>query len=232
MLSFIRSLFSGREATSGGRHHAEEVRNPEWWNKWWASHAGDSLPIYSLAFQMREYFESTPVSRALFAGNGVSIEPLDFVAMGAEVTALDISDVALLRLQANCAAPTVREHRYDTYREGKLAKQCVWTPPYRAGGTIRFVRGDIADASVETGPFDLIVCRKVLQYYSGEALGRMCDSLVSRMALRSLLIVEFMNATASGTATCECLGRRGVTKYGWEADGGTGRKVLVINGSG
>jgi hypothetical protein len=232
MFSFIHRLFSEKEATSGGRHDNEEVRSPEWWNKWWANHAGESLPIYSLAFQLREHFDSTPVSRVLFAGNGVSVEPHDFVAMGAEVTVLDISDVAISRSRKNCVSPKAREHRYDTYIDGKLVERCVWTPPHRAGGAIRFVQGDIADASVESGPFDLIVCRKVLQYYSHEALDRMCDGLVSRMASQSLLVVEFMNAAASSTATCEFLGRRGVTRYDWKAAGGAGREALLINGSG
>jgi hypothetical protein len=99
-----------------------------------------------LAAVMAEYNLRT----VLCAGNGVSQEPRALAAAGFDVTALDISPVAVSR------AAACHDDRGLAFCSPHIRRQ---------GGRLEFVVGDLLDTTVCPGPFDAIIERRTVQWF-------------------------------------------------------------------
>jgi hypothetical protein len=153
-----------------GRHHAgDRVAGSsgtvagtwdEWWRRRLASGGAQRFPYLPTRIQpawahlsqvannddllvsvMREYGLRT----VLCAGNGVSQEPKALAAAGFDVTALDISAVAGRAAEAD-----------DPHDRGWLDYVCN-PAMHRPDGRVSFVVGDLRDAAVCPGPFDVVI---------------------------------------------------------------------------
>lgn len=99
-----------------------------------------------LATIMAEYGLRT----VLCAGNGVSQEPRALAAAGFNVTALDISPLAV-----SCA---------QGCQDGRGLDFCS-SQMRRPGGCVHFVVGDLSDIKLCPGPFDVIIERRAVQWF-------------------------------------------------------------------
>jgi hypothetical protein len=104
----------------------------------------------------------------LCAGNGVSQEPRALAAAGFEVTALDISPVAVSYAEAYDADP----RRLGQFCSPEL---------HRPGGRVEFVVGDLLDGMVCPGPFDVVIERRTVQWFAEHERGAALTALAERL---------------------------------------------------
>ena len=97
---------------------------------------------------MREHRLKT----VLCVGNGLSQEPRALAWAGFEVTALDLSPLAMEMAQA----PTVADEYFA---------RLVGEGSARTGGTVQFVTGNLCDLTCCPGPYDVVIERKTLQLF-------------------------------------------------------------------
>jgi hypothetical protein len=153
---------------------------PEWWDEWWQQQPYKRFcPMF---FFRVEGLAEAGIATVLFAGNGCSQEPRLFEHAGSRVDALDISPLATRMAE---------EYPVNTDAE-QIAR--LRATPGRPGGQLTLVVGAIEDPTVCPGPYDLIISRLCLQYYSGDELVTMCKALKSRMHSRGLVVVQTHNA--------------------------------------
>jgi SAM-dependent methyltransferase len=131
--------------------------------------------MFNLAFDdsvlvhvMREYGLRT----VLCAGNGISQEPRGLAAAGFDVTALDISAVA------------VNFSETDTERAGWLVPRALLRP----GGRLTYVVGDLLDPSTLPGPFDVVIERRTVERFPEHERGMALSALAGRLAPVGILL--------------------------------------------
>ena len=105
----------------------------------------------------------------LCAGNGVSQEPRGLAAAGLNVTALDISPVAVR---------VAREFQIDS------RGLCHFCRPelHRPGGHAKFVIGDLLDTEVCPGPFDVVIERLTVQTFAETKRPTVLEALSERLS--------------------------------------------------
>jgi hypothetical protein len=150
-----------------------EPKDARFWDEWWRDRfsertpEADMFPRYHqvpldrhggnlsylardnddlLAAVMTEYGLRT----VLCAGNGVSQEPRALAAAGFDVTALDISPLAV-----SCAEACHDDRGLD-FCSPRIR---------RRAGRVEFVVGDLLGTTVCPGPFDVIVERRTVQWF-------------------------------------------------------------------
>jgi hypothetical protein len=105
----------------------------------------------------------------LCAGNGVSQEPRALAAAGFDVTALDISPVAVSRAEA---------YQPDSRALGYFCRPEL----HRSGGRVQFVVGDLLDVTVCPGPFDVVIERRTVQWFAEHERGAALSALAGRLS--------------------------------------------------
>jgi hypothetical protein len=113
----------------------------------------------------------------LCAGNGLSTEALSLATHGFEVTALDISPVAadLMGRRPIDAEPLANMHG-----DGPAV--------LHPGGSFTFVAGDLMDAAVCPGPFDVVIERRTVQLLPEHERRAAFDRLVDRLATTGMFV--------------------------------------------
>lgn len=106
-------------------------------------------------------------------GAGISLEPHALAAAGFDVTALDLSPLAVSTSEAVRPTPAFLEHA--------LEKR-----PIRPGGRLRFIVGDLRDTSLCPGPFDVIVERRTLQLFSEQERSVAIQAVAGRLAAHGI----------------------------------------------
>jgi hypothetical protein len=157
-----------------------EMKDAGFWDKWWrdrlSTRTSDMFPDHgheeplvryrgSIATVMAEYGLRT----VLCAGNGVSQEPRTLAGAGFDVTALDISPVAV-----SCA----EAFHYDSHALGNYYS----SPIHRPGGRVEFVVGDLLDIRVCPGPFDVVIERKTVQWFAEHERAAALSALSARLS--------------------------------------------------
>lgn len=181
-----------------------ETKDAEFWDEWWKDRLSDQsyhddrfprghqVPLgrvggdrdnlnYSsvdnddlLATVMAEYGLRT----VLCAGNGVSQEPRALAAAGVDVTALDISPLAV-----SCA---------QDCRDGKGLTFC--SPRMRRpGGRVQFVVGDLLDITVCPGPFDVVIERRTIQWFGEHERPAALSALSRRLGEVGIFVSECLD---------------------------------------
>jgi SAM-dependent methyltransferase len=164
--------------------------NAEAWDEWWTvrlSRGRDNMffpvlpaPIFEFRGQlwdvpnnddpvvhiMREHGLRT----VLCAGNGVSQEPRALAAAGFDVTALDISPVAVRHAENYCDDA------------GYFA--CLFCSPalHRPGGSVSFIIGDLLNAETCPGPFDVVIERRTVQVFAEHERDAALSALSRRLS--------------------------------------------------
>jgi hypothetical protein len=114
--------------------------------------------------------------RLLFVGNGISLTPWAFAWAGHHVVALDRSAVATKFLQT---LEVSEKHLRPFFRYCKEAGVPV-EERRREGGSVAIVCGDMCDASVAAGPFDVVFSEASLQGLSAPRLSAAADAIRDR----------------------------------------------------
>jgi len=103
----------------------------------------------------------------LCAGNGISQEPRALAGAGFDVTALDISPVSVRFAETASVDPRPL---------GRLCSPRL----HRPGGRVSFIVGDLLDAAVCPGPFDVVVERCTDQVFAEHDRGAALSALSRR----------------------------------------------------
>jgi SAM-dependent methyltransferase len=157
-----------------------DVHDGAAWDRYWQHDAEEGLsPLWGDLFcrngPLIRCLNERGARTVLCAGNGVSQEPRGLAAAGFEVTAMDLSPVALQLAETWQLSP----EELDRLCPGELRAN---------GGSVKFVAGDILDRSVCPGPFDAIVERRMLQLFPEAERGAALDGLASRLQPSGLFL--------------------------------------------
>jgi hypothetical protein len=117
------------------------------------------------------------VQTVLCVGNGLSQEPRALAAAGFDVTALDLSPFA--SKAAEGATPP------DEYLMSLLGGRSLLP-----NGRLEFVVGDLGDAGVCPGPFDVVIERRTLQLYPPHGRPAALAATAGRLAARGILFSQ------------------------------------------
>jgi SAM-dependent methyltransferase len=127
-----------------------------------------------LATVMAEYGLRT----VLCAGNGVSQEPRALAAAGFDVTALDISPVAV------ACAQECQDNRGLNFCSAQMR---------RPGGRVEFVVGDLLDLTVCPGPFDVVMERRTVQWFAERERPTALSALSGRLGESGIFLSECLD---------------------------------------
>jgi DNA-binding CsgD family transcriptional regulator len=153
----------------------------------------------------------------LCAGNGVSQEPRALAAAGFDVTAMDLSPLAV--------------HLAETWQFSSEELDSFCTKEERTpGGTVRFVIGDVLDRSVCPGPFDAIIERRMLQLFPEQEQGVALDALASRLKADGLLVSHRHNQLLAWPAIVRIYRDRGWSVLERPDHGGRGVWQIMSTG--
>jgi hypothetical protein len=164
-----------------------EPKDARFWDEWWkdrlSKDTSDMFPCFEspLGSNPRSLFwlvhsdnllvkvmSERGLRTILCAGNGISQEPRALAAAGFDVTALDISPVAV-----SCA------EAYDADSR-RLSYFC--SPElHRPGGRVEFVVGDLLDITVCPGPFDVVIERRTVQWFAEHERAAALSALAGRL---------------------------------------------------
>jgi len=158
------------------------MRDPAAWDRYWnglLSHgigpglndmmAGDPETVRAMA--------EMGLKTVLCAGSGISQEPRALAEAGFEVTALDLSPVAVKLAQAWDFGPADLA-RFLAPEQGKTT------------GSARFIVGDLLDLALCPGPFDMIIERCTLQNFPDEERARALDALIARLTTNGVFLSQ------------------------------------------
>jgi hypothetical protein len=164
-------------------HPPRDVHDHAAWDRYWQHRKGDRFD-YCPAIDLRPRSEEELLIQCLIkrgaktvlcAGNGVSQEPRALAAAGFDVTAMDLSPLAV-HLAETC--------QFSSEELDSFCAKEQRTPD----GTVRFVIGDVLDRSVCPAPFDAIIERRMLQLFPEREQGVALDALASRLTADGLLL--------------------------------------------
>ena len=150
-----------------------DVHDSVAWDRYWQYEDDEGLTpaLYDMFCRdgpLIQCLNGRGAKTVLCAGNGMSHEPRALAAAGFEVTAMDLSPVALQLADKWELSPEDLDFFYPR--------------AFRAnGGTTKFVVGDILDRLVCPGPFDAIIERCMLQLFPEAERGGALDALASRL---------------------------------------------------
>ena len=179
------------------------VEQSEGWDAWWRTRLSAHEPAlehvhyFPVVRRLLPYLRSRPTARVLSAGCGIDLEVRALRAAGIHVTGLDASTVAL-------------EHARTCTHFETHADRLLDADDYRPGGQAEWVLGSIFDPAACPGPFDAIVCGRMLQYCWRS--GRLDDALAAlraRLAPDGILVVQSHGDVPSFFAIDEAAPRHG-----------------------
>ena len=148
-----------------GRAPPADPRDREGWDRHWRfqladEHGEDGWCVHELAPLLVPALALAGLRALLDVGAGISVEPAAFAWAGFAVTALDRSPVAVEHARAQVFTVEDATHFFGPQP----------VTMHRAGGRLSHVAGDLHDPSSCPGPFDVVLSRRTVQYYRGEAL--------------------------------------------------------------
>lgn len=190
-----------------------DPRSRSGWDEHWNDYLTYGAGILSLLDRLAADESLPPLLAArgartvLCAGNGLSIEATSLALLGFDVTALDLSDVPREQLERARRSADHPLHRVPglVFREDGSASVAGAGPidggfcptmhrsaahPNRAGGVLRFVTGDLCDAAVCPGPFDVVVERRTAQLFPEPLRSLVLERLTSRLATPGVFVSQ------------------------------------------
>ena len=138
-------------------------------------HSGRSADVVNRDDALVRVMREAGLSTVLCAGNGVSQEPRALAAGGLDVTALDLSPLASAAAQ-----------RFAL--DARSVDRFVAPQNLAPGGRVRFVVGDLMDASICPGPFDVVIERRTIQRFPEDERAAALGVLARRLGDRGILV--------------------------------------------
>jgi|SRR5712664_140929 len=156
------------------------LHDPAAWDRYW-----DGFVSHGFGPGFHDFVAADPermsvmaemgIKTVLCAGNGISQEPHMLAGAGFDVTALDLSPLAVKLAQ--------------TWNFGPADLARILAPEQlKSTGSARFMVGDLFDLAVCPGPFDMIIERRTLQNFPEEERGRALDALIARLAKNGVFL--------------------------------------------
>jgi hypothetical protein len=157
--------------------------DPEAWDTYWQEQLSHGLgpgliDMFCFDHDLVHAFHKQGVRAILCPGSGISQEPRALAAAGFEVTALDLSPFAMQVAES-----------IDLDDEG-LANY-IETSDRRPGGSIRFVTGNLFDATVCPGPYDVVLERRTIQNFPDAQRETALEVLAARLAKTGIFFSHY-----------------------------------------
>ena len=141
----------------------------EFWTEQMRSGVAGFVDLFCRDGRLIDVMRANCLKTILCVGNGISQEPKALALAGFDVTVLDISPLAIKVAQQW----DVPKEILLTLIEGRQAGR---------RRRVRFVTGDLLDASLCPGPFDVVLERKTLQLFPDEDRPAAMRALAARLA--------------------------------------------------
>lgn len=160
-----------------------DVRAAEPWNQYWRAQLehGIGPPLHDMFCfgdgDLLDAIGQRHLETVLCAGSGISQEPHALAAAGLDVTALDISPFAMRFASQAVLNGNEHERFFGPNRA-------------RAGGTARFVVGDLMNPEVCPGPFDVVIERRTLQLFPEAERTAALSAVTARLSERGILLTH------------------------------------------
>jgi hypothetical protein len=157
-----------------------DPRDAAAWDRYWAAHlstgfagVGDQMTNTDLVFRTMVTHRFRSV---LCVGTGVSLEPKALAAVGLNVTALDLSPLAIR------VSRGVKISNRELRAGFRLPRR-----PFRKG-RVEWVVGDALDATTCSGPFDVVIERLTAQAQPEDLRAEFLSRLADRLAPNGLFV--------------------------------------------
>jgi len=159
-----------------------EVHDAGPWDRYWRAQVENGIgpQLHDMFCEdnlLLSAMEARGLSTVLCVGNGISQEPHALAAAGMNVTALDISPVAIHLASRFALEPTDLGQFFDPNRT-------------RPGGTVKFVVGDLLDSTVCPGPFDVAIERRTLQLFPEQERSAALRAVATRLSPEGILLTH------------------------------------------
>jgi hypothetical protein len=204
-----------------------KIDNPaEYWNNYWQAKiasgaAQEHFFYFEITDQIVPLLRKLNLTKILCVGNGISLEAPALAYAGFQVDVLDISSAAITYLSNY---QLTDKDLMNFYRADQ----------YRPGGKIDYIVGDFTDINLCPGPYDLIITRRTLQYFTRNNFIAVINTLIARLNDGGVFINHSHNAYDIAFAIEDYLCSRDFIKYQSEADLTelkNGKKLLIQFGS-
>lgn len=215
----------------------KDPHTAEYWNKYWLDRKQrDNLHWDYFAyfdFQMLEALQELPIKSILVVGNGIDQHVRWFEYAGFDCTALDISDVATDIAASYNFTDSDLEIKYYNQNNNQ-STDCFWRVPYRSGGKLQFLTGDIRDDHTCNERYDLIICSKLLQLYcsNNSALNKIVDALIDRLTDNGKLLISVHNYIEARRLIEATLLAKGITVKEWSFASAPIKQAIIIFSTG
>ena len=159
-----------------------ELHASEPWDQWWRNQFTAQIPLMFVDIfchddPLLDAIHARGLSTVLCVGSGVSAEPHALAGAGLQVTALDLSPLAMHAAAKISLNP---EHTKQFFKPEHL----------RPGGSLQFCVGDLTDAAICPGPYDVIIERKTLQLFPDTERGDATAAVLRRLADNGSLLTH------------------------------------------
>lgn len=167
-----------------------DLNDPAGWDQWWEkplTEWGDDFPLalthlIEPAKTMVPRIRQDQLSTVLDVGCGIHLQVKALAALGLQVTGLDLSPKAL-------AYATEFAHL------AQFAGHFFEPEDMRPGGSWNYVQGDLLDASVCPGPYDIVFCLNVLGYqFWDDNIDAAVEAITQRLSPNGILVITLHNA--------------------------------------
>ena len=159
------------------------------WDEFWTDQMQSGMAAFVDMFcrdgRLIDGMRANRLKTILCVGSGISQEPKALALAGFDVTVLDISPLAIKVAQEWNVPDEVLLKLIEGRQAGRRRR-------------VRFVAGDLLDASVCPGPFDVVLERRTLQLYPDEDRPAAMRALAARVATPGIFFSHSHRNLASG----------------------------------
>lgn len=149
------------------------VSDAEPWDEYWRAQIEHGVAGFVHIFvndgALVDLMRTNGLRTVLCVGSGISQEPRALARAGFDVTALDVSSFAMRIAEASEPPDDVLD-------------RLVGGRPSTGQGTLQFVTGDLRDAAVCPGPYDVVIERKTLQLFPPDEQPAAIAAVAARVA--------------------------------------------------
>jgi hypothetical protein len=146
--------------------------DPAPWDQYWRDRLAHGVAGFSHMFcddgPLVDVMRASGLKTVLCVGNGVSQEPRALAWAGCDVTALDLSPLAI-KVASDAAPPEAFLARLVGGRSGGSA------------GRLQFVVGDLCEPACCPGPYDVVIERTTLQLFPESDRSRAIRAVADRL---------------------------------------------------
>ena len=203
---------------SGRLNVPRDVHDGEAWDGYWRAHIEVGPMEQGFSDMMSNdprlipFLDQRDVRTILCVGNGLSSEALALAIHGFNVTVLDISAIPRWRFDPDA--------RIDP--ESYPPMHRTEARPPRGGGSLTSVTGDLMDADLCPGPFDVVIERRTVQLFPPAEQSAALDRLAARLAPGGLFVSHQHHGGWRPDQPRQHYASTWATEHGFTLDGASG----------